>query len=197
MMYGIIIKGVTEYSFKVTKEDIMRNKLILSLTVAVILSASLSGCGDKARDVALNAAESVVQMLSGKVTGEIGATYATQWFRFTIESINETSEYAGYLAEEGYTLYDVLITETGTFEEASPMGTFDFYMDAPSFDDYVYPLDPISDEMMPLEFDLGPRETVEYHMVYEVPMDSVGLKIMFTEVDEDENEGVTFNIPIE
>ncbi|MDR1245472.1 MAG: hypothetical protein LBK57_00385 [Clostridiales Family XIII bacterium] len=175
----------------------MRNKFLLSLIVTVILSISLSGCGDTARNVALNAAESVVQMLSGKVTGEIGTTYATQWFKFTIISIEEMSEYEGYAAEEGYTLYDVLITETGTFEEASPMGTFDFYMDAPSFEDFVFPLDPISDEMMPLEFDLGPRETVEYHMVYEVPMDSVGLKIMFTEVDEDENEGVTFNIPID
>jgi hypothetical protein len=63
--------------------------------------------------------------------------------------------------------------------------------------DYIYPIDPISDEMMPLEFDLGPKETVEYHMVYEIPADTVGLKIMYTEIDVDDNEGVTFDIPID
>jgi hypothetical protein len=158
---------------------------------------SLSGCGDKAREVALSAAESVVQMLSGEVTGEVGKSYGTQWFKFTIISIDEVSEYAGYAPEDGNTLYDVLITETGTFEEASPMGTFDFYMDAPSFAEYIFPIDPISDEMMPLEFYLGPKETVEYHMVYEIPEDTVGLRIMYTEFDVEDNEGVTFDIPIE
>jgi hypothetical protein len=161
-----------------------------------VLALALSGCGNSVREAALNTAKSVVEMLSGDVTGEVGKTYATQWFEFTVQSISEVSEYAGYTPEDGYTLYDVLITETGTFDEASPMGTFDFYMDASSFEDYIYPLDPMNGEMMPLEFDLEPDQTVEYHMVYEVPSGASGVNLMYTEVDAEENEGVTFNIPI-
>ncbi|MDR1205788.1 MAG: hypothetical protein LBL26_09975 [Peptococcaceae bacterium] len=161
-----------------------------------VLVFALSGCGGSVRQAALNTAKSVVEMLSGDVTGEVGKTYATQWFEFTVQSIGEVSEYAGYTPEDGYTLYDVLITETGTFDEASPMGTFDFYMDASSFEDYIYPLDPMSDDMMPMEFDLEPNQTVEYHMVYEIPSNASGVNLMYTEVDAEENEGVTFNIPI-
>jgi hypothetical protein len=90
----------------------------------------------------------------------------------------------------------VLITETGTFYEASPMGTFDFYMDASSFEYYIYPLDPWSNEMMPMEFDLYPDETVEYHMIYEIPANTTGLNLFYTEVDAEEGEGATFRIPI-
>ncbi|MDR2156512.1 MAG: DUF4352 domain-containing protein [Clostridiales Family XIII bacterium] len=175
----------------------MRQKIFSVLIFSALLLFALSGCGDSIKQAALNAAESVVELLSGETTGEVGKTYSTQWFEFTVESIEEVSEYEGYLPAEGYTLYDVRITEKGTFEEASPMGTFDFYMDASSFPEYVYPIDPLNDEMMPLNFDLEPNQTVEYHMVYEVPMDVSGLNLIYTEVDEDDNEGVTFNIPIE
>ncbi|MDR2131799.1 MAG: hypothetical protein LBP30_00445 [Clostridiales Family XIII bacterium] len=174
----------------------MRQKLFAVLISSALLIAALSGCGS-VKDVARNAAESVVELLSGEVTGEIGQTYSTKWFEFTVQSIDEVSEYEGYSPAEGSVLYDVLITEKGTFEEPSPMGTFDFYMDAPSFPDYVYPIDPLNEDMMPLEFDLAKDQTVEYHMVYEIPADVSGLNLMYTEVDEDDNEGVTFNIPIE
>jgi hypothetical protein len=174
----------------------MRSKLFLGLVLSVVLAIALPGCGNSVREAALNTAKSVVEMLSGDVTGETGKTYATQWFEFTVQSIDEVSEYAGYTPGAGNTLYDVLITETGTFDEASPMGTFDFYMDAPSFDEYIYPLDPLNDEMMPLEFELESKQTVEYHMIYEIPADTAELKLMYTEVDSEENTGVTFNIPI-
>jgi hypothetical protein len=173
-----------------------RGGVFKGCVLLAVLAFALSGCGNSVRQAALDTAKSVVEMLSGDVTGEVGKTYATQWFEFTVQSIDEVSEYAGYTPGDGYTLYDVLITETGTFDEASPMGTFDFYMDAPSFEEYIYPLDPVSDDMMPLEFDLEPKETVEYHMVYEIPSDVSGLNLMYTEVDAEDNEGVTFNIPI-
>jgi hypothetical protein len=175
----------------------MRKKFFSGLVFSLILLFVLSGCGNSVKDVALGAAESVVELLSGDVTGETGKTYSTQWFKFTVHSIDEVSAYAGYTPPDGYTLYDVQITETGAFHEASPMGTFDFYMDAPTFVDYVFPIDPLSDEMMPLEFDLEPNQTVDYHMVYEVPVNVVDLQLMYTEVDAEENVGVTFNIPVQ
>jgi hypothetical protein len=179
------------------EENIMRSKILLSCILLVVLSTSLYGCGDKVMDAARSTAESVAQMLSGNVTGQTGKSYATQWFNFTVKSIEEVSEYGGYVPQDGYTFFDVVIEETGTFEEASPMGTYDFYMDAPTFEDYIYPLDPESDEMMPLEFYLEPKQTVEYHMVYEIPVNTAELKLMYTEIDIEENEGVTFNIPVQ
>jgi hypothetical protein len=175
----------------------MRQKSFLILALLMMMVLIPSGCGNSIRQAALETAQSAVDLLSGDVTGETGKTYATQWFEFTVQSINEVPEYAGYTPQSGYTLYDVLITETGAFEDPSPMGTFDFYMDAESFAEYVYPLDPLNDEMMPMEFELAKDETVEYHMVYEVPSDVTDLKLMYTEVDEQENEGVTFSIPIQ
>ncbi|MDR1193443.1 MAG: hypothetical protein LBK98_04615 [Peptococcaceae bacterium] len=182
----------------------MRGKSFLVCIFLVIFTVSLSGCGgDSVRQAASSAAQSVAntvqsvaELLSGDVTGEVGKTYATQWFEFTIESIEEVSKYAGYTPEDGYVLYDVLITEKGTFDEPSPMGTYDFYMDAPDFYDYVAPMGPLSEEMMPEEFDLAPDQIVEYHMVYEIPADTVGLKLMYTEWDSEDNEGNTFTIPI-
>jgi hypothetical protein len=168
----------------------MRKRSILALAVLTALVFALSGCGDSVRQAA-------ARILSGNVTGEVGITYGTEWFEFTVHSIDEVAEYAGYAPEDGYLLYDVLITEKNTYDAPIPMGTPDFYMDAESFDGYtVYPLDPMSDEMMPLEFELAEDESAEYHMVYEVPEDAAGLKLVYVEVGEDDYEGVTFNIPI-
>jgi hypothetical protein len=175
----------------------MRKKSLTGVVILMSLAFALSGCGNSVRQAALNTAQSVVEMLSGDVVGEVGKTYATLWFMFTVHSIKEVSEYDGYTPEDGYVLYDVVITETGTFDDASPMGTFDFYMDAPSFDEYIFPLDPFGDEMMPLKFELNPDETVEYHMVYEIPADVSDLNLMYTEIDVEDNEGVTFSIPID
>ncbi|MDR1159752.1 MAG: hypothetical protein LBK69_03900, partial [Syntrophomonadaceae bacterium] len=86
------------------------------------------------------------------------------------------------------------IKEKGTFEEPVFMGTFDFYMDSSSFEEYVYPIDPINDSMMPLEFMLAKDQTVEYHMIYEIPGSTTDLQLMYTELDENEQDGATFTV---
>jgi hypothetical protein len=75
------------------------------------------------------------------------------------------------------------------------MGTFDFYLNSPLFDEYIYPIDPIDDSMMPLEFDLAKNQSVEYHMIYEIPAAVPDFQLMYTEIDETDKEGVTFTIP--
>ena len=57
-------------------------------------------------------------------------------------------------------------------------------------------MSPLDDTMMPDDFELAKDETVEYHMLYEVP-DIDGLMLMYTEIDEAENYGVTFTIHIQ
>ena len=126
------------------------------------------------------------------ITASIGVPQSCKWFNFTVKSITAVDQYAGYTAPAGYQLYDVLITETGTYDEPSPMGTFDFYMDNINFPDYIFPLDPWDDSMMPAEFDLYPGETVEYHMIYEIPSNVTQLDLMYTEIDVLDIEGDTF-----
>jgi hypothetical protein len=171
--------------------------------LSLLMILSFSACGktvEQAADTAANAVSTagraLGQLLEGDVTGEIGKDYRTEWFSFNVASVEEVSEYAGYTPAEGYTLVDVVVSETNIFESAIPMGTFDFYMDSDSFMDYIFPLDPLDDSMMPLEFELAPDESVQYHMVYEIPVERDGLALMYTEIDEDEVEHATFTIKL-
>ena len=170
-------------------------KKYLAVTIVIAIVLALTSCGTKAAD---EIKHTIAQMIQGNISGEIGKTYATQWFEFTVESIKSVDSYAGYTPNEGYALVDVLITEKGTFDDdrPTPMGTFDFYMDSDTFSDYLFPLDPIDSTMMPEEFDLEYGEVVTYHMVYEVPEDVSDLKLMYTEIDEADEEGATFSINV-
>ena len=163
----------------------MRKKLLV-VFVVVLMLFSFAGCS--------KVIEGVRQVLSGNVSGEIGQSYSTQWFDFTVKSVKEASSYAGYEPEPGYRFIVVDISETGAFDEPVTMGTFDFYMDADNFRYYLWPLDPFDDSMMPMEFMLAKGETVEYIMVYEIPDEAPNLKLLYTEIDIEDNEGVTFTI---
>jgi len=186
----------------------MRKKLLSVVVMLMVATFALAGCGSNSgttgssennnpvQQVTDTVKDVAAQILDGQVTGEVGKTYRTQWFDFTVISIDKVDSYAGHSAPEGYQLYDVLITETGTFSTPSPMGTFDFYMDDPSFPDYIFPIDALDDNMMPDEFPLAKNETVEYHMIYEIPTNVTNLVLMYTEIDETDAEGTTFSIPI-
>lgn len=166
------------------------------LLLAGLLALSLCACGGL-NEAAGSVGEAIGQMLSGDVTGEVGKVYRTEWFSFTVESVEVVSSYAGYTPAEGYVLYDTVVTETCTFDQPIPMGTFDFFMDHDSFMDYAYPLDPLNDSMMPLEFELDKGEFATYHMVFEVPEDvESGLRLMYVEVDENDTEHATFTIKV-
>ncbi|MDR3289477.1 MAG: hypothetical protein LBT22_08630 [Peptococcaceae bacterium] len=174
----------------------MLKKIFIASLIAVTAFAC-TACSNTTRNQLADQISKVAQLISGDVTGETGKSYATQWFEFTVVSITPVAEYAGYTPADGNRLLDVVITEKGTFSDPSPMGTFDFYLDSPSFDDYIYPLDPLDESMMPYEFTLEKGQAVDYHMVYEFPSDFSDLKLMYTEIDETEQEGVTFTINVE
>ena len=169
-------------------------KRILLIGMILVLSMSLLACGSPSGivDAGRTAA---TRLISGEMTGQVAKAYKAQWFDFTVKSIEIVDSYAGYSPEAGNVLVDVVLEEIGTFSEPSPMGTFDFYFDHNTFEEYIFPMDPLDDTMMPLEFDLAKDVVVEYHMVYELPAGLVNLKLMYTEIDEEENEGVTFSIP--
>ena len=173
----------------------MRKK-ILSVALIAVLLMGFTACGGGSTSIVDDVKRQVATMIKGNIKGETGKTYGTQWFEFTIDSIKAVDSYSGYSAEKGYRLIDVLVTEKCTFDQAIPMGTFDFYMDSKDFEDYIYPINPLDDTMMPEEFDLAPGETVSYHMVYEIPEHAPDLKLIYTEWDEEEKEGATFTIDV-
>lgn len=169
---------------------------------ALVLTAALlfGGCGEAVTnaisDTVDGAANAIAEQISPNVTGEVGKTYATQWFEFTIKSAAKVDSYAGYTAVEGYELVDVVVVETNTFDDSIPMGLVDFYMDEETFVDYCYPLDPIDDTMMPDMFELAPGDTAEYHMVFEVPEGYSKMNLIYIEYAEGDVEGATFTIAI-
>jgi hypothetical protein len=134
--------------------------------------------------------------IKGDVTGEVGKAYLTQWFNFSVLSVERVKEYSGYVSEDGNILIDVEIAELCTFDESIDMGISDFFMDSDSFLEYVYPITPLDDTMMPEHFMLQPKEKATYHMVYEVPEDTDDLRLVYIELDEKNNEGATFTIKI-
>lgn len=173
----------------------MKKQTILIAALILTFVLSLTGCNTAAiQDGVNNAMSAMDDIISGDVSGEIGKTYSTQWFRFNIKSIEAVSEYAGYSPAEGNQLIDVVVTEKNIFDDKIIMGTLDFYVDEISFEEYVYPMAPLDDTMMPEEFYLAVNESVEYHMVFEVPADIKSLNLLYTEIDENDNEGATFTI---
>jgi predicted small secreted protein len=178
-------------------------KKLAKAAVAVLISLNLvvlAGCntvGDVVNDVGQGVSDALGQLISGDVTGEVGKDYRTQWFSFKVDSITKVDEYTGITALPGNELIDVVITEKNIFDESIPMGTWDFYVDAPSFPEYIFPLDPVDDTMMPLDFELAPDESATYHMVFEVPVDTTDLVLVYVEIDETESIGATFTIKID
>ena len=178
------------------RNTFQKNAAVLLLAVLLLMQAACGGGGNIVEDTVQDL---VGRYITGDVTGKTGKEYDTQWFSFTVESIKAVDEYAGYTADEGNQLYDVVVTETGTTAgQVLPMGTFDWVMDETSWPEYVWPLDPIEgrDEMMPLEFDLANGESVTYHMVFDVPVTASGLNLIYREIDTEDTVHLTFTISV-
>jgi hypothetical protein len=166
-------------------KKVVRVVLAALLTLAVV--PLVAGC---------NVQDAVSQFLEGNVSGQVGKEYKTIWFNFTIKSIDKVQTYQGKTAPAGYEYIDVVVSETNTFDEPLPMGTFDWYVDAPSFREYVDPENPWHSSMMPTEFTLKIGETQQYHMIFEVPTGTSGLKLVYEEIDEKGSTHSTFTIDI-
>jgi len=169
----------------------------------VFVFVGLVGCGDiisfnnpaERRKEARR--ENISDFLSEDVTGETGETYQTKWFDFTIDSIDEIDSYAGHTAEEGNRLLKVQVAETSTWDETITLGTFDFYMDDPSFEEFIWPITPKDSTMMPEKFDLEPGATVQHVMIFDVPTNTTELALMYTEYYDNKDIGNTIMIYID
>ncbi len=159
------------------------------LALCMAMTLGLGGCG---------VGDQVAQLISGNVTGEVAKEYQTKWFTFTVESMSIGDTYEGYTAGAGNTLLIAHITETNTSGQSQPFGTFDWYVtpDSTTPEDFIYPLDPLNDNMMPLEVYLQDGETLSCDVVIEYPADLSNPHLMYIEVDEHGDTYTTFKIPV-
>lgn len=117
---------------------------------------------------------------------EIGRVHSTWWFNFTIHSANVVYEYAGHTAAPGHRLWKVEITQTGTFFDPIPMGTFDWFMDDNDFRSDIFPHAAFAgrSEMMPEDFWLDRGQSETHIMLFEVPINTTNLTLNFIEFGE-------------
>ena len=137
-----------------------------------------------------------IEELSGDVTGQVGTTYATRWFDFTFNAMYTTQTYESITAASGNTLVVANITITNTFGSPQPFGTFDWFVDSASLPTYLDPLDPVSANMMPLNFTVDDGETVTYDVVVEMPANLNNAFFMYIEVSSTGDVYTSFKIPI-
>ena len=116
---------------------------------------------------------------------EIGRLYSTRWFDFTIHSVDAVDEYAGHIAAPNHQLWEVVITQIGTFFSPVPMGTFDWFMDDDSFRAPLWSHIGFEDhdEMMPERFLLYRNQSETHTMLFEVPTDTINLTLNFWEFE--------------
>jgi len=171
----------------------------LALLVLALLFIALVGCEHSIAFVnpAEKRRESINDLLSGDVIGDIGKSYTTRWFEFTVHSIDKADAHLGYKAQEDHLLYKVQVTLKSVWDDAIPMGTFDFYMDDTDFQEYIWAIPPLDNTMMPEEFIIQPGASVQYLMVFEVPTGTTELALLYTENNENGIDGKSFVIYID
>lgn len=178
----------------------MKQRIVaLVVALSMVFAFTLTGCSDVTdvvEQVADDAATAAAQFIEGNVTGEVGQEYETKWFKFTVDSMEVSSTYGDYTAADGNNLLIAHITETNNSGSSQPFGTFDWFIDESSLDDYIYPLDPLNDEMMPIDFRLADGETASYDVVIEYPASLASPFLMYIEADDQGQTYTTFKIPV-
>lgn len=137
----------------------------------------------------------VVRAQDGYAEGQIGTTFRTAFFDYSVDSVEYPSVYEGYTPDEDMQLVDIVVTIKNTFGEALPMFNSDFWIDWMEGDDeyYDYGIEmDSSSTIMPSEFSLANGKTCKYHIIYEVPAEITSFAVCFEEFFEDESTGDIF-----
>jgi len=135
--------------------------------------------------------------LTGEIVGQTGVTYSTKWFDFTVNSLRTDSSFASITAANGNILVIANVTITNTFGSTQPFGTFDWLVDDDTLAEYIFPLAPVNDTMMPTDFDLEDGKTVTYDVVLEIPAGLPNPFFMYIEIDASGAAYNAFKLPIQ
>jgi len=162
--------------------------VIIVLTSLLVLAALIA--------VSIPFVATALRGPSGVVAIVPGQVHSTQWFNFTVHGVWQVDEYAGHLPAYGHGLWLVQLTQTGTFPESVPMGTWDWYLDSPDFRTVLMPHVAIPGQynMMPEDFWLERNQSKTHIMLFEAPINARQLSLNFIEVDDRDAVGMLFTL---
>lgn len=130
--------------------------------------------------------------------GRMGDTMKTYFFDYTVNSAYLCDEFNGYVPAEGNRLLVAEITVKNTFNESIVMYDTDFQVqwNSTGEDDYDFPItfyaDPVSEEQLPAEYELGINKDRTGLLVFEIPEDRKDFSISYLELFDDDSEGNVF-----
>ena len=130
--------------------------------------------------------------------GRMGDTMKTYFFDYTVNSAYLCDEFNGYTPAEGNRLLVSEVTVKNTFYESIVMYDTDFQIqwNSSEEDDFDFPItlytDPVSDEQLPGEYELGINKEETGLLVFEVPEGRKDFSISYLEMFDDDSEGNVF-----
>ena len=115
-------------------------------------------------------------------TGDIGRTFSTMFFDYTVVSAYSPAVYDGYKAAAGNKLLVVRVRVKNDFGSTLPMYDTDFPLFWGNGDyEYSWAVDAFNDDMMPLEWELADGQEATWDMLFEVPADRVDFSLSYLE----------------
>lgn len=130
--------------------------------------------------------------------GRMGDTMKTYFFDYAVNSAYLCDEFNGYVPTEGNRLLVAEVTVKNTFNESIVMYDTDFQVqwNSTGEEDYDFPItfyaDPVSDEQLPAEYELGINKDRTGLLVFEIPADRKDFSISYLELFDDDSEGNVF-----
>lgn len=167
-------------------------KLIASITMMVMVCMMLTACGGKPTVNTIVKANE-----NGYAEGEIGATFRTAFFDYSVDSVAFPAEYEGYTPNDGMQFLDVVISIKNTFGETLPMYNSDFQIQWHDLgngeEDYDWGLEiEDSSTIMPYEYELLKGASCTYHVLFEVPAEAKEFSVSYLELFANDTEGDVF-----
>lgn len=165
----------------------MKTRKRICILLGLLMVLCMAGCG-----------RSGVYPKDGFAEGRIGDVMHTIFFDYTVNSAYICKDYCGYTPEEGNMLLVADVTVKNTTRDTIPMFDVDFQVQwgGEGDDDFEVPItyyaDPVSDDQIPAEYDLGVNEEMTGLLVFEVPEGEEDLSISYMEEFDDGTEGDTF-----
>lgn len=139
----------------------------------------------------------VVRAENGYAEGQIGTTFRTVFFDYSVDSVKFPSEYEDYTPDEDMQLVDIVVTIKNTFGDTLPMFNSDFWIEWNKLENVQYNYDygiemDGSSTVMPSEFSLADKDTCNYHIIFEVPAKATSFCVSFEECFNNGSTGDVF-----
>ncbi len=164
-------------------------KRVSAALLAMVLLLALAGCGGSS-----DTEKGPGYAEDGYAEGRIGDTMHTYFFDYTVNSAYVCTEFAGYVPADGNELLVAEITVKNTRTKTVTMVDVDFQAqwNGDGDDDYAWPItldvDPVSEEQLPAQYDLGVDQERTGLLVYEVPAGNKDFSISTVEWFDDGSE---------